>query len=360
MRLRILVGIGVTVLVAAAFAVPRLVDGSRESRDAAPAAVEPAPALRVEVVRVEPRRLSQRLSTTGTIRANESVDLVSEIAGIVKHIYFQEGASVARGELLVEIDDTELQAQRDRVQFQLRLAEIREARQRDLREQGVVSEQEYDLADSELNVLRAELRLVEARILKTKIRAPFDGVVGLRFVSEGSLVTPQTRVATLQDLDPIKIDFTLPEKYAGRIGPGSRVEFQVVGLDNPRTAEVYAIEPRIAPETRSLVLRGRTPNPGHALMPGAFADVTLAVEDVTDALVVPSLAVITELGGAKVFVVEDGLAQPRRVATGIRTESDVQITSGLAPGETVIVSAIQRLRPGLPVESVAGDASASR
>jgi len=360
MSVRIIVGVGATLLVVAALAVPRLVDGTGDPNDETPSKAEPEPALRVEVLRVEPRQLSQRLSTTGTIRANESVDLVSETAGIVARIHFLEGAPVERGALLVKIDDTELQAQRDRVRFQLRLAEIREARQRDLREQGVVSEQEYDLADSELNVLRAELRLVEARLVKTEIRAPFDGVVGLRYVSEGSLVTPQTRVATLQDLDPIKIDFTLPEKYAGRIGPGSLVEFRVVGSEGARTAEVYAVEPRIAPETRSLVLRGRTPNPDGALMPGAFADVTLAVEDVVDALVVPSLAVIAELGGAKVFVVEDGLAQPRRVATGIRTESDVQITSGLAPGETVIVSAIQRLRPGLPVEPVADRSSASR
>jgi membrane fusion protein (multidrug efflux system) len=348
-RLRGIVTLGLAALFVAALAVPRLVGGRGETASAAPAAGTEPP-LAVEVVRVEPRTITERLSTTGTLRANESVDLVSEVAGIVERIHFEEGAAVAKDELLVEIEDAELRAQRERVVHRLRLAEIREARQHDLRRQGIVSEQDYDLASSELNVLRAELRLVEAQLEKTEIRAPFAGVIGLRYVSTGSLLSPQTRIATLQDLDPLKVDFTLPEKYAGRIGPGERVDFRVEGADGARVAEVYAVEPRIVQETRSLLVRARTPNPDGALLPGAFADVELAVEEIPDAVVVPSLAVVPELGGKKVFVLDGGVAQPRAVETGIRTETEIQITAGLEPGDQVIVSAIQRLRPGLPVK----------
>jgi membrane fusion protein (multidrug efflux system) len=329
MTLRAAVALGVAGLFVAALVVPRLV-GGRGGAGAAVPAPGPEPPLRVDVVRVEPRPLEQRLSTTGSLRANESVDLVSEVAGIVERIQFREGTTVAAGELLVEIEDTELRAQRDRVLHRLELAEAREARQRDLRAQGIVSEQDFDLATSELNVLRAELRLVDAQLEKTEIRAPFAGVIGLRYVSTGSLLSPQTRIATLQDLDPLKVDFTLPEKYAGRIGAGDRVEFRVEGSELQHVAEVYAVEPRITQETRSLLIR-------------------LAVERLDDALVVPSLAVIPELGGHRVFVVVDGKAEARPVETGIRTETEVQIASGLVPGEQVIVSAIQRLRPGLAV-----------
>jgi membrane fusion protein (multidrug efflux system) len=333
----------------AAVVVPRWVDGQRAPAPPA-AADEAAPPLPVDVVRLEPRLLVERLSTTGTLRANESVDVVSEVTGIAREIHFREGSRVERGALLVKIDDTELQAQRERVAYRLRLAEIREARQRELRDQGITSEQEYDSADNERNVLRAEQRLVDAALQKTEIRAPFAGVVGLRYVSAGELLSPQRRITTLQDLDSLKVDFTLPERYATRIRPNQRVEFRVEGSDRAYEAAVYAVEPRIVAETRSLLIRARTPNPDRTLLPGAFADVRLAVEEVPDALVVPSLAVIPELGGKKVFVVEEGRAQARRVETGIRTDTEVQLTSGVAAGETVVVSAIQRLEPGLAVE----------
>ncbi len=354
MRTRTIVVLGVVAAGLALLAAPRFLSSRRGIPPPDPAATaENAEApLRVDVVRLDPRPLAERLSTTGTVRANEQVELVSEIAGVVKKIEFKEGTAVRRGQRLVKIEDDELQAQRDRVVHRLSLAESRETRQRELREQGVTSEQDYDVASNELSVLRAELRLVDAQIDKTEIRAPFDGIVGLRYVSEGSLLTPQTRIATLQDLDSVKIDFTLPEQYAGRIQPGDPITFRIKGSDRKLTARVYATEPRINAETRSLLIRARADNPGRALLPGAFADISLSVGEVPDALVVPSLAVVPELGGKKVFVVENGVAQPRTVETGIRTETEVQILSGVAAGDRVIVSAMQRLRPGLPVEPV--------
>lgn len=344
-------------LVAGVLAVPRLLS-ERSDPPPAPAGSVAVAALPVEIIRLEPRPLAEMLATTGSVRANEQVNLVSEISGVVRSISFREGASVARGDLLVKLDDAELLAQSSRVEYRLRLAETREKRQRELSEQGVVSEQDYDVASNELSVLRAEQRLVDVQLDKTEIRAPFSGVVGLRRISEGSLLSPQTLITTLQDLDPIKMDFTIPEKYSGRIKPGSRVQFRVKGSGRRFEAEVYAVEPLIDPETRSLTVRAGTPNSDGSLVPGAFADVLLEVGLVERALVVPSLAVIPELGGMKVFVLENGLARPRTVETGMRTENEVQITSGLEAGEVVIVSAIQRLRPGLSVVPLAAGAGA--
>jgi len=335
------------VLLAAAL-VPRLLSsrgrGSQRRGASAPRAVV------VRTVTLTPQPLTERLSTTGTVRANEGVDLVGEIAGKVSAIHFREGSRVSLGELLLEIDDTQLRAERDRAAYRVELAERSEARQRGLVDEGLVSQEEYDFALNELNVLRAELELGEARLVKTRLVAPFGGVVGLRNVSLGSYLTPQTRIATLQDVDPVKIDFSVPEKYAGQLEVGGKVEFRTRGSERLHLGTIFAIEPRVDRDTRSLTLRARSPNPEGALVPGAFADVEIVVRHIEDALAVPSRAVIPELGGKKVFVYEDGKAQPRSVETGLRGKETLQITRGLEPGERVIVTALQRLRPGLPVE----------
>ncbi len=341
--------VAAVVVVAAALALPKLLslDNGRSAGPSPAAGVSAA--LPVEVRRLVPEPLAEQLSTTGTVLANEEVDLVSEIAGKVESIRFSEGSRVETGQLLLEIDDEELQAEVARARHRAELMERRERRQQKLREEGVISQEEYDFVASELNVLRSELRLREAQLGKTTIRAPFAGVIGLRRVSAGSFLTPQTRIATLQDLDPVKVEFSIPEMYVGEVAVGHSIEFTVKGSDRRFRGEVYAIEPSVDPATRSLVLRARCPNRDGALVPGAFASVELVVRQVAEALTVPSIAVIPELGGKKVFVVEEGRAQPRSVETGIRTGDRVQITAGLEPGDRVIVSAIQQLRAGLPV-----------
>jgi membrane fusion protein (multidrug efflux system) len=347
-----MVGVGLA-LVAGAL-VPRLLSsggarGAGEASDAAPASDA---ALGVEVVTLAPRRLVERLASTGTVRADEEVQLVSEIAGKVVAIEFREGSRVREGDLLLKIDDTELLAERDRAAFRVELAERAEQRQRRLLDEGLVSQQEYDFALSELNVLRAELELTQAQLVKTELRAPFPGSVGLREVSLGAYLTPQRIIATLQKVDPVKIDFSLPERYAGHVRVGDRVRFRTRSGAGSREGTVIAIEPRVDLETRSLRLRARCANPDGDLVPGAFADIEFDVRSLDDALAVPSRAVIPELGGKKVFVVEDGKASERQVETGLRTEDLLQLTSGVEPGDRVIVSAIQRLREGLPVEAV--------
>lgn len=351
-----LASFAVFALAVGAVALPRLLSTRSHPADppapaatVALAAATPRLPVTVHTVRAEP--LVEQLATTGTLRANEQIELTSEIAGQVAAVRFREGSEVAAGEVLVELDGRELLAERDRASYRVELARRRETRQRQLLDDGLISDQDYDFARTELNVLEAELALVEARLRKTAIRAPFGGVVGLRFVSPGAYVSPQTRIASLQDLDPMKVDFTVPERYAGRIRAGQRVELSVAGLEERFRAEVYAVEPAVEAATRSLVVRARLPNPGRRLRPGAFANVAVVVTEVAEALSIPSIAVIPELGGKKVFVVEDGVAVARPVATGIRTDVAVEVTSGLAAGDRVIVGGLERVKAGDAVQA---------
>jgi membrane fusion protein (multidrug efflux system) len=352
-RHRALAYTAVGILLVGGALVPRLL--SSRSTGADPGVTSSAPsAVPVQVVTVTPQTLTERLSTTGTVRANEDVELVAEIAGKVAAIHFKEGSRVAANQLLLEIDDTQLAAERERAAYRLSLAERSEERQRRLREDGLTSQEEYDFALNELNVLKAELELAEAHLVKTRIRAPFSGIIGLRNVSLGTYLTPQTRIATLQDVNPVKVDFSVPEKYVRHVRPGATIQFRTKGSDRLHVGTVVAIEPLVDLETRSLTVRARSPNPDGALVPGAFADVEIEVRRIEDALAVPSRAIIPELGGKKVFVCEGGQAQPRPVKTGLRTAELVEVTEGLEPDDRVIVTAIQRLRPGLPVD-VEGD-----
>jgi membrane fusion protein (multidrug efflux system) len=338
----------VAIILVAGALVPRLL--SSRSRDPAPEArAAETTAVPVQTVTVVPQTLTERLSTTGTVRANEEVELVAEISGKVSGINFREGSRVGKGQLLLEIDDEQLRAERDRAAYRLSLAERSEARQRRLLDEGLTSQEEYDFALNELNVLRAELELAEARLVKTRINAPFEGVIGLRDVSIGSYLTPQTRIATLQDVDPVKIDFSVPEKYVRHLREDATIQFRTKASEREHTGTIFAIEPLVDLDTRSLTVRARSPNPDGELVPGAFADVNIVVRRIEGALAVPSRAVIPELEGKKVFVYESGEAQPRPVETGLRTAELVEVTQGLEPNDRVIVTAIQRMRPGLPV-----------
>lgn len=342
---------GIIVLVLGLLAWPKLRSsgGNGGEAVAAPAGSQRGGALTVTAYVVEPVPMQDRIRATGSLLADEAVDLSTEAAGRVTSISFQEGSRVQRGQLLLQINPAELQAQRERLRYRIELAETREARQRSLLEIGGISQDEYEGTLGEVNVLRAELSLIEAQLAKTQVRAPFSGVIGLRYVSEGAYVAPQTRIATLQALSPMKVEFAVPERYTGRVRPGTTVTFRVAGSEQPYRGEVYAVEPQVDLETRQLLVRARVPNPDGILVPGAFADIELVVDERTDALPVPAIAVVPEMGGAVVWTVQDGKATPRNVETGMRTDEAVQITDGLTPGDTVLVTGLQAVRPGQDV-----------
>lgn len=343
-------------IVVGGLALPKMRSGSD---DAALPQRRAADTLAVATYHVRPTPVADRIITTGTLRANEEVELTSETSGKITGIYFREGAAVRQGQLLVKINDADLRAERERLDRQVALAESREARQRQLLEIGGVAEEEYEATRAQLDVLRAEIGVLDARIAKTEIRAPFSGIIGLRYASEGTYITPQTRIATLQDVTPLKIDFSVPERYAGRVAVGAPVVFRVAGTDQAFRAEVYAIEPQVSLDTRTIQVRALTPNADEALRPGGFANVELIVEEVADAIAVPAIAVMPDIDGSKVFVVEDGRVAERRVETGIRTAEAVQILDGLAEGDIVVTSGLQQLRPGAPVRAQAAGPDAA-
>lgn len=343
---RILAG-GILVIVIAALAWPKL----DLMGDEAPAQNRQSQGnLSVTAHVAKPERLQEKVLTTGTLRANEEVQLAAEVAGKVTDVLFREGSYVEEGQLLLKINDAELIAQRERAKSRIELAAQQVERQKALLEKGGVSQEEFDMTQNQLRVLESEMALNEAQLAKTEVRAPFSGRLGLRHVSAGSYITPQSRIASLQDISPIKIDFSLPEKYAGLIETGSILHFSIAGAATLYEGTVYAVEPRIDENTRTLQIRATSPNRNGLLTPGAFADIELVLAEHGEALSVPTISVIPELGGKKVFVVKNGLVEERSVETGIRTSSDVQIISGIAEGDTVLTSGLQLARTGLPVD----------
>lgn len=306
--------------------------------------------LPVKVVIIHPDTLDNKIFATGTLVANEDVELRSELSGKIVKIYFKEGSIVRKGDLLLKINDAELQAQFARERSRKELAEKAERRQRQLIERGLISQEVYDAEKNELNSVNASIQLIKAQIEKTEIHAPFEGVIGLKYVSEGSYISPTTRIATLQDTDPMKIDFSIPEKYAIEVQKNMPIRFKVQGLNKVFEGTVYAIEPKIDQATRTLLLRAISPNVEGELYSGSFAEVELIIHRLYNALTIPSEALIPDISGQRIFVHRNGRAEVQRVETGMRTASTVQITSGISAGDSVITTGILQLRAGTPVQ----------
>lgn len=306
----------------------------------------------VEAVELDYETIEDRIFSSGTVQANELVELSAEASGIVTDIFFEEGREVNRGDLLLKINDSELQAEKQRSTFRLNLAEQREERQKSLLERGGISQDDYDATLNEVNVLRAELRLIDAQIEKTEVRAPFSGVIGLKYISSGSYITPTTRIASLQEVDPVKIDFSVPERYIPRVNINDKINFTVQGVDSSFVGEVYAIEPRVDTQTRTLQIRAISENSGQLLYPGAFANIVLILDEIDDAIMVPTIAIVPVLNGQKVYMVRNGVVEESSIQTGIRTSDKVQIIEGASHGDVILTTGLLQVRPGMEVEII--------
>ena len=294
--------------------------------------------------------LDEVVNSSGTVLASESVDLASEAAGIVSSILFKEGAHVKKGELLVKLVDDDLQAQLKKMENQVQLATDQANRQKQLLETNNTSKEQYDIAMSALAGLQADRENLVAAIRKREIRSPFDGVIGLRYVSEGSYITPgTTRIASVQKINPLKIDFAIPEKYAGRVRTGDVVKLRSEETNLKFDGKVYAIEPEIDPTTRTLQLRALCENKSETILPGGYVHVELRLKQAGGSLMVPTQAIIPVLKGQTVLVRKNGVVVSVTVKTGVRTPTVIQVTDGLAAGDTVLTTGILQLRPGMPV-----------
>lgn len=304
-------------------------------------------AVRVHIISTS--EFTNRIFSTGTVRADEEVMLRPEVSGRITDIFFTEGSKVRKGELLVKINDAELQAQLRRAQYRENLAKIREERTKNLIARNAIAQEEYDIALNELNVVRSEIELIRAQIELTEIRAPFDGVVGLKYVSSGALVTPNTDIASFQNIDRIKIDFSIPERHASSVRNGQRFTFNRQGSDVVYNGTVFAVQPRIDTQTRTLSIRGLAANPDNVILPGAFVEINYNLDTVSNAIMIPTEAIIPVMGGQNVLLYRNGRAESVPVQIGSRTDTRVLITDGVVPGDTLITTGVLQLRSGVPV-----------
>jgi membrane fusion protein (multidrug efflux system) len=307
------------------------------------------PPVAVVTAPVRSERLSFELEALGTAGANESVNITAKVANQVTAVRFSEGQQVRRGEVLVELDGAQERA--DLAVAEAALAESRSQfnRSRELYTTKVLSDQQLEQIEATFKANEARVTSARSRVGDTVIRAPFDGRVGLRRVSVGSLISPGTVITTLDDTSTIKLDFTIPETFLSVVKPGLEIAARSVAYpESAFDGRVSSVDTRIDPATRSVTVRALLPNPQGLLKPGMFLTVRLS-RGAVDALMVPEQALVPEQGDVFVFVVADGVAEKRRVRIGQRRVGDVQIVEGLAEGELVVTEGTQKLRDGAAV-----------
>lgn len=312
---------------------------------------DPGAPVAAEVFVVKPTPLEETVETIGTLRANEAVEMVPELTRRLVRIEMEEGAAVAKNDVLFVLDDADLVAAIAEIEARVKLAEANAARAEALLPERAISRQEYDLAVAEVGIIRSQLATKRVELAKTRIRAPFAGRLGTRQVSEGALVDPDTVLATLQDTSRVKVDFPLPERYANEVRPGQHFRFTVAGNEHVFEGTVAVIEPAADAATRSLRVRGICDEP-KGLLPGGFAEVTLRLGTIANGFAIPSQAVVPSPRGHGVYLARDGKAEFRDIEIGIRGAAQVQVLRGLQEGDQVLTTNLLRLRPGVPVQAV--------
>ena len=300
----------------------------------------------LEGVIVKSTNLAERIMVSGTLIPFEETVLLPEISGRVVMINLPEGQFVKKGTLLVKMFDGDLQADLLKSQTQLEIAEQTIGRQSELIKVNGISQSDYDQAVLQVNSLKDDIAVVKVQIGKTEIVAPYDGIIGLRNISLGAEVTPNTALATIRAENQLKLDFSVPEKYSDRVKRGMKVRFAVDNRDEKYEATVMATEEGIESNTRNLNVRAVVESKSDSLVPGSFANVELILEDKKDALMIPTQAIIPEERDKKIIVSKNGKATFITVNTGVRQDSTVEIISGIQPGDTVVTSGILLIRPG--------------
>ena len=333
------------------FGIPKVLSANK-TVTTSPEASAPAatPAVLVDHYVVRPTAAADELQATGTIQANQEVQLVSEVARKVTVVYAHEGSNVARGALLFKLDDADLLARRHKLKLQEKLALLDDGRMRGLLKTESVTQQEYDQVSTNLQVLQADIKSVDVDLAKTQIRAPFAGKIGLNKVDVGAYVTPSTVLTSLEDVSQVEVTFTVPERYAAEVRPGQNIQFTTENDSAPQSGRIIATEPRTDVSTRSLLVKAISPNAKQQLVPGMSAKISFALHATSDALVVPTQVLIPTAKGYALYAIKGGKADYRDVTTGPRSRGTVQVISGLSAGDTVITTNLLRLGPGVAVQ----------
>lgn len=304
-------------------------------------AVKEKPPVSVEVMVAANKVFSSDIEVNGTVLSEEMIELHPEVGGRLTYLNIPDGATVKAGTVLARINDADLQAQLNQQKVQLELAQKTEQRLNKLLAVNGVDQASYDAAISQVNLYTANMNVLLAQIDKTVIKAPFSGRLGLRLVSEGAYVSPATAIGTLQQTDKIKIDFSVPESYQDLVKIGKVVSIRTNSSSEEIKATIAAIEPQINTATRNIKVRARLSK--GIISPGAFVKVLL--NEKLEGIVVPTNAIIPDAISSQVLLVKNGKAVSQNVETGIRNSDVVEITDGLKPGDTIIISGVLSVRP---------------
>lgn len=305
----------------------------------------------VEVVAATVDTVVDAVTATGAIEAVQSIELLPEVEGRLVEILAQEGSEVEAGERMFRLDDAELRAQVARLEADRDLAVQAVERARELIAQNAVSQADLDEAEANARSAQAQLDLQEVRLRRTIVRAPFTGVVGARLVSLGDYITTSTPLTTLQTADPQRAVFQVPERYAGRVGVGQRVSFEVAAVNKQFAGIVDFVAPVVELPARTITVKAVVRNQRRELRPGMFIEARLALEVKPRATVIPEDAILPVEGATYVWLVQNATVTRRQVFLGIRTPGFVEVTDGLEPGDEVVVGGLERLSEGAPVIS---------
>jgi membrane fusion protein (multidrug efflux system) len=339
-------------MLAVATAAAIVVPGSGCAKKSAAAGGMPAmPPIQVVAVDVVQRPVVETLSLVGTMAANEFVEIRSETDGAIQQINFDEGQPVKKDQLLVLLDESKLAAAVAEGEANFKLSQANYERSRQLFRDNLISPQEFDQTASSFEVNRASLDLRKRNLKDARVLAPFSGVMGARTISPGQVVTRNTALAWLVQNDPIKVEVSVPERFLGQLRMGAELELRVAALqDRVYRGKVYFIAPFVEDATRTVLVKARIPNADLILRPGMFANLDLALQMRESALVIPEVALMPTGERTAIFVVGPNMvAELRPITMGIRLPGQVEVTSGLKPGEKVVVVGVQKLRPGATV-----------
>ncbi len=320
--------------------------GCGDKKDSAAQTTVPPPP-NVDVIIAENKTIQNKVEANGTVLAAEFTELHPEVSGRVVYLNVPEGNYIKEGALIARINDADLQAQMAKTQVQLDLAVLTEQRLQKLLSINGINQADYDAALNQVNSLRADLNYTKALIDKTVVKAPFSGVLGLRQISNGAYVTPSTIIASIQATDRLKIDFTLPDTYSSIVHKGAIVDIQADGSNAVTHATIIATEPQVNQDTRNLIVRALLNSA--TVNPGSFVKVYLNIATDRNSIMVPTNAIIPDAKKKKVLVVKGGTAVFTDVETGVRSAGMVEVTKGLAAGDSIAVTGILFARPGKPV-----------
>jgi len=314
------------------------------------------PPMPVDVYVIKPSLINEKIEVSGSLLANETTEIHPEISGRLVQLNIAEGRFVSKGALLAKIYDGDLQAQLKKLEVQLDIARTNEDRSAQLLKIQGISKSDYDASLLNVNNIKADIDITRDNITKTEIRAPFSGKLGLKNVSPGAFITPSTALTTISEVNKLKLQFSVPEKYGSEIKNGQLVSFKLNGSDKTFSASVIATETSVGEDTRSLTVRALVKNNDPALIPGTFANVQMVLGNNPNAIMIPNGAVVPQGRKKQVFVFKDNKALPTDITTGVRDSANVQVLTGLFPGDTLITSGLLFLRPGSDVKVTKGKA----